>query len=105
MAFDGADALVSRVAEATALAIDQTTAACVMQAKTNHPWQNQTGTLEGSIEMRPAETDGTMVRGTWGSFSVIYAIYLELKGWAYLRPAADAEYPKLVDRIKANLGS
>lgn len=106
MAFDGeGEALVKRVVEATRLGVDQTTAACVMHAKQNHPWHNVTATLEGSLEMRPATLEGAMVRGTWGSFSVLYAIFLELKGWAYLRPAADTEYPNLVDRIRANLGS
>lgn len=90
-----------RVHDAARQGIDETTAAAVIHAKSNHPWSNQTGTLEGSLQMRPAEVQGDIVRGQWGSFTVLYAIYLELGGWAYLRPAADAEYPKLAGRIKA----
>ena len=47
--------LLAKVERAAKLGVDQTTAACVQHAKSNHPWQNVTGTLEGSIQMRPAE--------------------------------------------------
>lgn len=86
--------------------IDETTSACVNHAKSNHPWQNQTGTLEGSLQMRPADDQGSRIVGFWGSFDVDYAIYLEIgtsraPAYPYLRPAADAEYGKLAGRIKA----
>lgn len=92
--------------EAARVGIDQTTAACVNHAKSNHTWKNETGTLEGSLQMRPAVIEGETVRGKWGSFTVHYAIFQEL-GTAkmpprpYLRPAADAEYEKLAGRIAA----
>lgn len=97
--------VLARVLAGTALAIDQTTAACVTHAKTFHPWSNRTGTLEGSLQMRPAAPRGSTVEGKWGSFSVRYAIFLELgtsrmQPYPYLRPAADVEYPKLGGRIR-----
>lgn len=97
------DEVVEKIEQATRLAIDQTTGAAVIQAKNNHPWQNRTGTLEGSYEMRPAVSDGKTVKGKWGSFDVKYAAPVE-KDFPALRPAADVEYPKLAERIRANLG-
>lgn len=101
------DEVAGRVAAAAKLAVDATTAAAVTHAKQNHPWQNVTGTLEGSLQMRGAEivSDGDIV-GQWGSFDVEYAIFLELgtavmPAYPYLRPAADAEYPKLFMRLRA----
>jgi hypothetical protein len=100
----------SRVIAASKLAIDEVTSAAVAHAKDNHPWQNQTGTLEGSLQMRPATAPrGTRatISGYWGSFTVGYAIFLELgtehiPAMPYLRPAADATYPLLAGRIRAH---
>lgn len=84
--------------------IDQTMAEAVQSAKSNHPgWQNRTGTAEGSIQMRPAEVSGNVVRGTWGSFDVKYFIHLEMID-STLRRAADNAYPKLQQRIRENFG-
>jgi HK97 gp10 family phage protein len=95
-----------RIIAACKIAVDATTAECVNHAKTNHPWTNRTGTLEGSIMARPAEEEGLAVVGEWGSFDVNYAIFLELgtskmPPYPYLRPAADACYPHLAGRIAA----
>jgi hypothetical protein len=92
------DELLDKVSKATALAIDQTTAAAVIHAKSNHRWNNITGTLEGSYQMREAKLDGDEITGEWGSFDVNYAAPVEVKSPA-LRPAADVEYPKLAGRI------
>lgn len=81
--------------------VDVTMAACSIHAKQNHPWRNRTGILEGSI--RPviaAHVRGGEVVGVWGSASVLYAIYLEIGNYPFLRPAADVEYPKLTSRIR-----
>lgn len=96
----------AKLREAAKVAIDQTTAEAVEHAKSNHPWKNETGTLEGSLQMRPAVVEGETVRGKWGSFTVVYAIYQELgtskmPARPYLRPAADATYGKLAGRIEA----
>ena len=104
------DEVEKKIQAATKKAIDETTAAAVIYAKQNHRWKNRTGTLEGSIRMRPAGMKSGRMTGQWGSFTVKYAIYLELgvpsnnfSKMPYLRPAAAAEYPKLAGRIKANL--
>lgn len=95
-----------RAKHATKQGINETLADCVNDAKDTHPWSNRTGTLEGSLQMRPAVDEGSRVVGTWGSFTVRYAIYLELgtrhmHAMPYLRPAADRNYPKLKGRIQA----
>lgn len=98
-----------KVTAATKLGIDQTLAACVKYAKTHHEFVNRTAMLEGSIAFRSAEVRLTKVVGVWGSFTVKYAIFIEagtsrITKMPFLRPAADAEYPKLPERIKANMG-
>lgn len=98
-------------------AINQTMSRASIHAKNNHPWVNRTGTLEGSIRpVERARKKGDEFIGVWGSVDVNYALPLELgfsvnsvvgvpafgktkKAWPYLRPAADAEYPKLASRI------
>lgn len=103
------DEVAARVGAAAKTAVDRTTAAAVTHAKQNHPWQNVTGTLEGSLQMRGAEVQGAgEIVGTWGSFDVEYAIWLEIgtsvmPPYPYLRPAADAEYPKLFMRVREAL--
>ena len=54
----------------------------------------------------PARVFGERVLGRWGSFNVNYFIFLEIgargrPGNFMLRRAADQEYPKLPERIKA----
>ena len=86
--------------------INQTMSAAAIHAKQNHPWQNRTGTLEGSIRpVTAAHKEGDEFVGLWGSTDVAYALVLETGGvrmpaFPYLRPAADAEYPKLAGRIR-----
>jgi hypothetical protein len=91
--------------EAARLAIDETTASCVGPAKDRV--HVKTRILQGSIQFRPAEQKGNRITGLWGSFDVNYAFWQEVlpepRGRAYLRPAADQEYPKLWERIKAHL--
>lgn len=124
------DALTARMRQAQMQGVNKTMADCVIQAKTNHAWQNQTGVLEGSIKIADsARPDGTGVVGTWGSTDVRYALIHELGGVIvpvrakalkipqpdgsfrlvksvriparpYLRPAADAIYPQLAANIR-----
>lgn len=112
--------------------VNQTMGACVVHAKRNHTWNNRTAILEGGIDIADyaaAHSEG--VKGTWGVRDVVYARIHELGGVIkpknakalrfrlddgtfavvkqvkiparpYLRPAADVEYPKLADRIRAS---
>lgn len=124
-------AAVSEKMKAAAITgVDATMAACVIHAKNNHPWQNQTGTLEGSIKITAfARAQGTGVVGQWGSSDANYALIHELGGVIrpvrakalafrlpdgsfrmasqvtiparpFLRPAADALYPMLAGNIR-----
>jgi len=99
------DRVKARVREAERLAIDETTAACIDPAKNRV--HVKTRILQGSIQFRDAEEEEGRVVGRWGSFDVNYAFWQEVlpepRGRAYLRPAADEEYPKLARRIQANL--
>ncbi len=99
------EALKKRLAEAARLAIDETTASCVAPAMGRV--HVKTHILQGSIKFRPAAMEGDTIVGRWGSFDVNYALWQEIlpepRGRAYLRPAADAEYPRLAARIRARL--
>lgn len=124
-------ALTAKMRAAQKLGVNATMAECVRQAKANHTWENQTGILEGSIKIaEDARDEGGGVVGTWGSTDVRYALIHELGGVIvpvraqalkfklpdgsfrivksvtiparpYLRPAADAIYPKLAGNIRA----
>jgi HK97 gp10 family phage protein len=93
--------ILAKAEAAAAVAIDRTMADCVADAKANHPWENVTGTLEGSIRVVSfAGLHGLAIVGTWGSADVMYAIFLELgtsrmPPYPFLRPAADRNYPVL----------
>ncbi len=123
-------ALTAKLRAAQKVGVNATMSEAVQQAKTNHAWQNQTGILEGSIKIAEfARDEGAGVAGTWGSTDVRYALIHELGGVIvpvrakalsipqadgsvrfvksvtiparpYLRPAADAAYPKLTANIR-----
>ncbi len=114
--------VLSNLRRAQIKAINQTMAAAEIHAIKGHVpsgprdgaarsrkrWWNQTGDLEGSIDTRiPARPHGKGVSGLWGSADIDYALVQELgsekkniPARPYLRPAADAEYPKLARRIR-----
>lgn len=99
-----------RVQRAIPLAMDDTTAAAAIFAKGNHPgWKNRTGTAEGSIRAEPARREGGGWHAEFGSYGVDYFIWLEIgargrSGDNTLRRAADAEFPRLPDRLRFHLG-
>lgn len=127
------DQVVRRMRSAQKFGINKTMADAVNHAKRNHDWNNQTGTLEGSISIAEfAHRSGNGYRGTWGSKDVVYALIHELGGKIvpkrakrllikrkgevvasassvtirprpYLRPAADAIYPQLAANIRLGL--
>lgn len=66
--------------------VNRTLGACVVEAKSNHPWENQTGVLEGGIAIvEYAVAKDGHVEGTWGVQDVRYAAAMEL--------GADIEHP------------
>lgn len=92
-----------RVKQACADGINETTAACVRQAKSNHPgWNNVTGTAEGSIQLHRTAYAASLV-GEWGSRGVDYMTWLEFLHGHALQAAADLEYPNLGDRIRSRI--
>lgn len=123
-------ALTAKMKRAQIKGVNNTMALCVQDAKNNHAWKNRTGVLEGSIDIAEgAHPEGAGIAGTWGSKGVVYALIHELGGTIrpvkakalaipqpdgsvrfvkqvtipprpYLRPAADANYPKLPALIK-----
>lgn len=123
-------AVTEKMAKAQIAGVNETMAACVVQAKGNHPWQNRTGLLEGAIDIAGyASPTSSGVKGTWGVRDMVQARILEEGGtivprqakalaipqadgsvrmvssvtippYPYLRPAADVEYPNLAERIR-----
>lgn len=82
--------------------INVTMTEAVIEAKSNHPWQNRTGTLERSISITDkARRTFNAVVGRWGTKGVRYGLFLELKSeFMWLRPAADRTYGNLARNIK-----
>lgn len=97
----------AQVVRASKIGINNTMARAVLHAKLNHPWRNQTFTLEPSIRIQAtARRIGKAIVGFWGSVNVAYASALEFgrpgrhKAFPYLRPAAAATYPGLGKEIQ-----
>ena len=76
------DELAMKVERATRLAIDETMVECVKLAKEDAPLD--TTAYHGSIQMRPAKKDGQGMVGFWGSFRILYAIFIELGTKAHI---------------------
>ena len=125
------DQVKAALLRASRFGIDETTTECVKDAKVNVPrW---TTALQGSIRIQPAEVDGNVVSGLWGSWDINYALAVETGNRGligpndlggeldpnrgdllrrvnsgnknFLRNAADLEYPQLSGRIKARSGT
>ena len=100
------DRVEAKLIRAGIRGVNQTMSEAAAHAKNNHPWRNRTGILEGSI--RPvvmAQERGSEIVGVWGSVDVLYAVFLELgttmmRAFPFLRPAADAVYPRLAANIR-----
>ena len=119
-------AVIAKLRRAQITAVNTTMAAAVLHAKQNHGpgahgagrFQTRTASLERSIRIvEAAKRIVGGAKGIWGSTDTIYARRIELgfqgkdsKGrvvdapaFPFLIPAAQAEYPKLVGRIRAAL--
>lgn len=96
--------LKKKMDQVVPLAINSILADCVRESKAVVPVR--TAILQGSIQMRVAEKGGSSGwSGTWGSWNVNYAIFVELgtqfmRARSYLRSVADRLYPQLADRIR-----
>ncbi len=100
------DQVSKRVLDASRRGVDVTTAACIAPAKSRTPVI--TGTAQGSIQFRPATVNRRGATGRWGSFMVIYFIWLEIgargrAGDFMLRRSADENYPDLARNIRKAL--
>lgn len=123
-------AVSAKMKAAQIAGVNETMAATTVQAKRNHDWENQTGVLEGGVNVITFARDvAEGVKGVWGVQDVKYALSHELgavitpksaKALAipqddggvafvqsvtiparpFLRPAADEIYPSLAGRIK-----
>lgn len=93
------------VERATVQGGNETMAACLVMAKALV--RIEFAVLQGSIRIVNFATMASgKITGRWGSADVNYALWQEIgtskmTAQPYLRPAADAEYPKLVGRIRA----
>ena len=70
------DQIKDRLLTAARQGIDETMAACVVDAKRETPVR--TGALQGSVRFEPAKVRGNEAKGTWGSFDINYAFYIEV---------------------------
>jgi hypothetical protein len=126
------DVVKERMRKAQIRGVNATMAKCVVEAKSNHPWQNRTTVLEGGIDVvEYAIPDPLGVHGLWGVRDVVYARIQEeggtitaknakalaiptkdggvafvksvtLPARPYLRPAGDKLYPTLADSIRSS---
>ena len=123
------DKLKKRMRRAQLDAVNTTMAAAVILAKQNHGpgahgagrFETQTGSLERSIRIMDLKYVAARkgVIGLWGSADANYARRIEIgfqgknklghvvdaPAFPFLIPAAQAEYPKLVRRIRRALKS
>ena len=96
--------MMRRVEKAEREAIDETTASAALMAQADlYPGHGLiTGLLQGSIKAEQARRKRNGFIGRWGSFDVLYAVFVEIR-YGFLRKAAEGEYPNLAGRIKARL--
>jgi hypothetical protein len=101
------EVILRRIERACREAIDDTTGAAVTVAR--QLVHVDTHDLQKSLGRVKAEVQGDQVVGAFGSLDdpgyAIWQEYLpEPHGKAYLRPAADQEFPKIGARIARRLG-
>jgi len=101
------DGTIARVADAAAQAIDETHVHCVLLAQQRAP--RDTGHMARTIEYWPARRAGrNRVEGEFGNRTADYTLWNEIgtrrmPARPFLRPAMEAEYPKIGQRMRARL--
>lgn len=100
------DAIMAEILGAAVAATDETTLDCVPLGRALV--HKDTHRLEASIGIVPATVAGDVVTGAYGviddpGYALAQEFLPEPQGKAFIRPAADAEYPKLGDRIAKRL--
>lgn len=96
----------ARIERAVIGGIDAVTAKAAKAAKPLTPVRS--GRLRDSMRNEPARTRGDQVVGSFGSYDVPYAIYVEkgtrrMAGRFMLQRAADATFPDVVKEIRSRL--
>lgn len=99
------DAIQGRIDSAVENAMNATLMDAVAQAQQPGWTPRDTGNLANSITFEGARRDGNGWAGSFGSYDVHYAIYVEVGTWKmqgrfYLRRSADKIFPSLPDRVK-----
>lgn len=94
----------SRKDQAAKDGIDMITAAAVTEAQRLAP--RRTGFMANTIESQKARVMSGRITGRWGNWTADYTLAQEVgargrPGRYFLRRAADAEYPKLRERIRS----
>jgi hypothetical protein len=97
------DAIVARALEAARGGIDETTGAAVPVARGEA--NVDTGYMRDHIDHRPATIQGDTVTGSFGvydddpEYAAAQEYQLPPRGKAFIRPAADREFPQLAERV------
>lgn len=91
--------------EACRKGINATLADCVAQSQQTGYVPVDTGALKNSLRFQAAEGSGPTLTGSFGSYTVPYAIWMEIgtrfvTGKLYLRRSADLHFRELPDHIR-----
>lgn len=94
--------ILDQIRAQAAQAIDSTLADAAARAASLAPVD--TGALKSDITYKPATKQGGVIVGSFGAYTVDYAIYQEMGTYRmaarpFIRPAADATFPTLLSRL------
>lgn len=97
--------VASHVISEARFAVEETLHEAAEEAKRSHWWtKRRAAGLETQIQVGPIEHVGSVIRGTFGATKGqgFYGLFLERRV-PYLRPAADATFPKLAVKLRNRL--